>query len=117
MPSGVSPSAGAEHSPRNPHSPTPPSPAVTVAPDVVRVTAPAGWGDRAALAALRPDLVRALAPPLPPAEQWPDHYRDAYAERVAVASEGGCADPEAVALADLRVMHWRELCAADALAA
>ena len=26
-------------------------------------------------------------------------------------------DPEAVALADLRVMHWRELCAADALAA
>lgn len=95
----------------------PPSPAVTVAPDVVHVVAPAGWGDRAALAALRPDLVRALAPPLPPAEQWPDHYGDAYAERVAVAAEGGCADPEAVALADLRVMHWRELCAADALAA
>lgn len=117
MPSGVSPSAGAEHSPRNPHSPTPPSPVVTVAPDVVRVTAPAGWGDRAALAALRPDLVRALSPPAPPPEQWPDHYRDAYAERVAVAAEGGCADPEAVALADLRVMHWRELCAADALAA
>lgn len=55
--------------------------------------------------------------PATPAEQWPDHYRDAYAERVAVAAEGGAVDPEAVALADLRVMHWRELCAADALAA
>jgi hypothetical protein len=94
-----------------------PPPAVEVTPDAAHVTLPAGWGDRAAVAALRPDLVRALAPPLPPAEQWPEHYGDAYAERVAVASEGGCADPEAVALADLRVMHWRELCAADALAA
>lgn len=92
-------------------------PTVAVGPDLVHVTAPQGWGSREAMRALRPDLVRALAPPLPPAEQWPDHYRDAYAERVAVASEGGCADPEAVALADLRVMHWRELCAADALAA
>mgnify|MGYP000544199990 CR=1 FL=1 len=48
------------------------SPALTVEPDAVRVTAPAGWGDRAALGALRPSLSRALSPPLPPREQWPE---------------------------------------------
>lgn len=90
-----------------------PWPAVTIGPDGVRVTAPAGWGDRAALGALRPSLSRALSPPLPPAEHWPEHWREAFAERVAIAAEGGAADPEAVALADLRVMRWREL-AADA---
>lgn len=56
-------------------------PSVAVGPDLVRVTAPAGWGDRAALSALRPALSRALAPPLPPAEHWPEHWREAYAER------------------------------------
>ena len=91
-----------------------PWPAVLVGPDLVRVTAPPGWGDRAALGALRPSLSRALSPPLPPAEHWPEHWREAFAERVAIAAEGGAADPEAVALADLRVMHWRELLTADA---
>jgi hypothetical protein len=84
---------------------------VAVGPDLVRVTAPAGWGDRAALSALRPALSRALAPPLPPAEHWPEHWREAYAERVAIAAEGGAVDPEAVARDDLRVMAWRELAA------
>jgi hypothetical protein len=79
----------------------------------VRVTAPAGWGDRASLAALRPSLSRALSPPLPPPERWPEHWREAFAERLAIAAEGGAADPEAVARDDLRVMVWREL-AADA---
>ena len=91
-----------------------PWPAVLVGPDLVRVTAPPGWGDRAALGALRPSLSRALSPPLPPAEHWPEHWREAFAERVAIAAEGGAPDPEAVALADLRVMHWRELLTADA---
>lgn len=85
------------------------SPVVTLSPDLARVVVPAGWGDRAALSALRPDLIRALAPPLPPAEQWPEHWREAFDERVAIAAEGGAADPEAVAVADLRVMLWREL--------
>lgn len=84
------------------------SPALTVEPDAVRVTAPAGWGDRAALGALRPSLSRALSPPPPPREQWPEHWHDAVAERIAIAEESGVADPEGVALADLRVEAWRE---------
>lgn len=84
------------------------SPALTIGPDAVRVTAPAGWGDRAALAALRPSLSRALSPPLPPREQWPEHWHDAVAERIAIAEESGACDPEGVALADLRVEAWRE---------
>lgn len=86
-----------------------PWPAVSVGPDLVRVTASAGWGDRAALAMLRPALSRALSPPLPPAEHWPEHWREAYAERVAIAAEGGALDPEAVARDDLRLQVWREL--------
>ncbi len=84
------------------------APALTIGPDAVRVTAPAGWGDRAALAALRPSLSRALSPPLPPREQWPEHWHDAVAERIAIAEESGATDPEGVALADLRVEAWRE---------
>ena len=81
---------------------------LAVRPDALRADVPAGWGDRAALSALRPDLVRALAPPLPPADTWPEHWHDALNERAAIAAEGGAADPEAVAVADLRVMLWRE---------
>ena len=67
------------------------SPALTVEPDAVRVTAPAGWGDRAALGALRPSLSRALSPPLPPREQWPEHWHDAVAERIVPARDGRAA--------------------------
>lgn len=86
-----------------------PWPAVIIGPDLARVTAPVGWGDRAALSAIRPDLSRALAPPLPPADTWPEHWRELHAERVAIAAEGGAPDPEAVADADLRVEVWREM--------
>lgn len=86
------------------------SPAVIIGPDLARVTAPVGWGDRAALSALRPALSRALAPPLPDPAVWPEHWRELHAERVAIAEEGGATDPEAVADGDLRLMYWRELC-------
>lgn len=83
-------------------------PALTIGPDAVRVTAPAGWGDRAALGALRPSLSRALSPPAPPPAEWPEHWHDAVAERIAIAEESGAPDPEGIALADLRVEAWRE---------
>ena len=100
--------AGGATLPPTPSLPHHGGPAVVVGPDLVRVTAPSGWGSREAMTALRPDLVRALAPPLPPADTWPEHWHDALNERAAIAAEGGAADPEAVALADLRVMLWRE---------
>lgn len=84
-----------------------------IAPGVIEVDAPAGY-DLDALAAgiapLWPALSRALAPPLPPADEWPEHWRELHAERVAIAEEGGATDPEAVADGDLRLMYWRELC-------
>lgn len=101
--------AGGATLPPTPSLPHHGGPAVVVGPDLVRVTAPSGWGSREAMTALRPDLVRALAPPLPPADTWPEHWREAFDERAAIAAEGGATDPEAVALADLRVMHWREM--------
>lgn len=82
--------------------------------DDVVVDAPAGLlsaADLAALAdvvdALRPTIARAIAPPLPPRAAWPTAWREAHAERWAVAAEGGALDAEAVAGADLRVMVAR----------
>ncbi len=75
--------------------------------DRVYVDAPAEFVDRDALRSLRPDVMRALAPVLPPRASWPEHMREAWAEREAIAAEGGAPDPTAVADADLRVMIWR----------
>lgn len=75
------------------------------------IDTPVGWSDpealRVSLAALRSDLLRALAPSLPPRSSWPASWLEAHAERVAIAAEGGAPDPEAVADADLRVQLWR----------
>ncbi len=70
---------------------------------------------RSALDLIRPTLARTCSPPLPPRETWPDSWREAWAERVAIVSEASPppVDPEAVADADLRAMIARgELAAA-----
>ncbi len=81
---------------------------------VVTVDAPVGLlsaRDVAALSealdALRPLLARTCTAPLPPAEQWPPEWGEVIAERAAIAAEGGAANPDAVALADLRAMVSR----------
>lgn len=80
----------------------------------VEVDIPAGWLNgaerealRRAFDVVRPALARAAAPPLPPRGTWPDTWREAHAERVAIALEGGAHDPEAVADSDLRAMVAR----------
>lgn len=50
-----------------------------------------------------PTRARALAPPLPPREQWTPALRLLWRERWCIASEGGASDPGAVADADARV--------------
>ena len=121
------------HSPETPHSPTTPAvgaslpaPLPPSSPDqrgpVVRVEAcgnslrietPRGWRDPAdvkrALSPLRPELLRALAPGLPPVDAWPPSWRELFEERASIAAEGGASDAEAldVAEADLRVAVWR----------
>lgn len=60
-----------------------------------------------AFGALRPVLARTCAPPLPPVEQWPEAWAEVFAERAAIAAEGGAADPDGVARADLRAMVAR----------
>lgn len=83
-------------------------------PDRVIANAPAGWMDAATRAALRealhtirPTLARVGSPPLPPRDQWPEGWREAWEERAAIAADGGAPDPEAVADLDLRVMVAR----------
>jgi len=118
------------HSPETPHSPTlgaslpaplPPSstgqrnPVVRVEArgDSLRIETPRGWRDPAdvarALSPLRPELLRALAPGLPPVDAWPPSWRELFEERASIAAEGGASDAEAldVAEADLRVAVWR----------
>lgn len=77
----------------------------------LRVDAPAGWRDIAAmkraLDAIKPELLRALAPDLPPVDVWPASWREAFEERASIAAEGGAPDPLAVAEADLRLAVWR----------
>lgn len=63
-------------------------------------------------ARLRPivgDLLRALAPALPPRDQWPDEWCEIHDERVAICLEAGVPEAEALATADaeLRVHAWR----------
>ncbi len=78
--------------------------------NALRIETPRWWRDPADvardIAPLRPELLRALAPPLPPLP-WPAELSEAWFERRAIAWEGGASDPEAVADADLRVMLWR----------
>jgi len=62
----------------------------------VQVSTSAGWLDareraslRSALDTMRPILLRASAPPLPPRDAWPELWREAWSEREAIAAEGG----------------------------
>ena len=70
----------------------------------LRVNAPVGWRD---LDAMKPDLLRALAPELPPVDAWPSTWCELFEERACIAAEGGAPDPLAVAEADLRLAVWR----------
>lgn len=113
---------GGQHSPDSPPSPTadaPPSPwpagsvvRLDVSGGRVRVDAPAGWRSpellRRELAAVRPELLRALAPELPPVDSWPASWCELFEERASIAAEASdVADPLAVAEADLRLAVWR----------
>ncbi len=77
----------------------------------VRVDVPAGWclPDRLRrdLDAIKPELLRALAPDLPPAGSWPAAWCEFFEERASTAAESGAVDPLAVAEADLRLAVWR----------
>lgn len=65
-----------------------------------------------------PARARALAPPLPPREQWTPSLRLLWRERWCIAAEGGAADPGAVADADARVAVARgEVAASSAVVA
>lgn len=75
----------------------------------VMVDVPIGWigphqreSLRAALDLVRPTLARLGAKPLPPREEWPAVWVEAWTEREAIAAEGGALDPAAVADDDLR---------------
>lgn len=90
----------------------------TVEVDRVRIIAPRGHLSernrdelRAAIDVIRPTLARMGSVPLPPRETWPDSWREAWAERIAIVCEGRLidADAEAIADADLRVMIARGL--------
>lgn len=127
-----SPRDSGQQSPRNPANPArppewaslpaplPPSPGqrnpavrVEARGDSLRIETPRGWRDPAdvarALSPLRPELLRALAPGLPPVDAWPPSWRELFEERASIAAEGGASDAEAldVAEADLRVAVWR----------
>lgn len=68
-------------------------------------TSPAGMIE--AVNALCPELLYALAPALPPRDQWPPDWIELYEERAAICADGGAPDPEAIADAALRLAVWR----------
>jgi hypothetical protein len=91
---------------------------VTVDGDSVRIDAPRGHLSdrdrdelRAGFDVIRPTLARMCSTPLPPRETWPDSWREAWEERVAIVRESNSidADSEVIADADLRVMISRGL--------
>ena len=116
MRDGDSPTSRSQEPSSTPYPPTPPPPRLPLpvrldvgaegGDGVIRATVPAGWGDRAALSILRPAILRAVAPPMPP-PPWCAAIVEALAEREAIAGESGAADAAAVALADVRVQLWR----------
>lgn len=79
----------------------------------VSLDVPAGWCEpaalRTALDPLRADLLRALAPELPPVDVWPLSWRELFEERASIVSESGASDVEALAIAEreLRIAVWR----------
>ena len=68
-------------------------------------TPPAGMIE--AVNGLCPELLYALAPALPPRDQWPLDWIELYEERAAICADGGAPDPEAIADAALRLAVWR----------
>jgi hypothetical protein len=73
----------------------------------LRLTVARGRIVVADLDALAPELLRALAPELPPVDAWPSTWCELFEERASIAAEGGAPDPLAVAEADLRLAVWR----------
>ena len=75
----------------------------------ISIEAPRGWRDRALvqrdIAAIRPALLRALAPDLPPFPSWPAPWVEAWEARAQVHREAGSSD-ESAAYDDLRVAVW-----------
>jgi hypothetical protein len=72
-----------------------------------RCAAPADARER--LAAILPDLLRAVAPALPPRSEWPAEWAEIYDERLAICLADDI-DPQvavATADADLRLAVWR----------
>ena len=71
--------------------------------------APDGWRDSAAvqrdIAAIRPALLRALAPDLPPVEAWPPPWVEAWEAFAVAHQDAGTAD-DLAAYDDLRVAVW-----------
>lgn len=107
------------HTPPNP--PTPPLNAGPVAgvrgslrlilsSGSITVEAPRGWRDRALVQrdidALRPALLRALAPDIGECETWSSQWMEAFQARAQVAQDAGDPTPEQTALDDLRVAVW-----------
>ena len=74
----------------------------------LRLTVARGRIVVADLDALAPELLRALAPELPPVDVWPASWCELFEERACIAAEASdVADPLAVAEADLRLAVWR----------
>jgi len=76
----------------------------------ITVEAPRGWRDRVLVQrdidALRPALLRALAPDIGECETWPSQWMEAFQARAQVAQDAGDPEPEQTALDDLRVAVW-----------
>lgn len=75
----------------------------------ITLKAPHGWRDSAAvqrdIAAIRPALLRALAPDLPPVEAWPSQWVEAWEVFAVAHQDAGTAD-DLAAYDDLRVAVW-----------
>jgi hypothetical protein len=75
----------------------------------ISIEAPRGWRAPALvqrdIAAIRPALLRALAPDLPPFPTWPAQWVEAWEARAQVHREAGSSD-ESAAYDDLRVAVW-----------
>ena len=113
------PDAGVNAGVSAPHSPnslTPPLHTCSVgelrlvlSSGAISIEAPRGWRDRALvqrdIAAIRPALLRALAPDLPPFPNWPAQWVEAWEARAQVHREAGSED-ESAAYDDLRVAVW-----------